>query len=259
MLLTHWNNIQAKKVSQAYGHLAAELDDLERRYYRPFAAALDSIDYTAAGRAEFARVCGLLQDYYDRVEEFSTRYRVSSQSKLRSTVLEELSSHLFAGHPVVRRLGLEFLNKQIYAGLKIGGGARPTVIPKDVDFCIGKSYPMTLGGRDQRLNIPVVCVEVKTYLDATMYGEVSYSARQLRNANPEVKLYVLMERNEVAKERVIASRSDTALDEMFALRSSATAPLDPDTLQAYYEEVDEALRNMGNAAALQLPGRMLHP
>lgn len=109
------------------------------------------------------------------------------------------------------------------------------------------------------MSIPVICVEVKTYLDATMYGEVSFSARQLRNANPEVKLYVLMEYNEVAKARIIASRSDTALDEMFALRSSAADPLDAVTLKAYYDEMDQALNGIGAASSLTLPGRMLKP
>ena len=259
MLLSHLNNIRAKKVSRDYGHLSVELDQFERDFYWPFANALDAIDYTVAGLTEFERVCELLQEYYDAVEAFSSTYSIKSQSKFRSTVLEEFNSHLFARHPVVDSLGLEFLNKRIYAGLKLSAGARPTIIPKDVDFCIGKSYTMAIGGQNQELSIPVICVEVKTYLDATMYGEVSFSARQLRNANPEVKLYVLMEYNEVAKARIIASRSDTALDEMFALRSSAADPLDAVTLKAYYDEMDQALNGIGAASSLTLPGRMLKP
>lgn len=138
MLLSHLNNIRAKKVSRDYGHLSVELDQFERDFYWPFANALDAIDYTVAGLTEFERVCELLQEYYDAVEAFSSTYSIKSQSKFRSTVLEEFNSHLFARHPVVDSLGLEFLNKRIYAGLKLSAGARPTIIPKDVDFCYPK-------------------------------------------------------------------------------------------------------------------------
>ncbi len=35
--------------------------------------------------------------------------------------------------------------------------------------------------------IPIVCVEVKTYLDATMFGEVQYSSRQIKKCISKCK------------------------------------------------------------------------
>ncbi len=84
---------------------------------------------------------------------------------------EELNTHLFIRHPMVVALGW-FYNKNIYAGLKLSNDASPTVISKDVDF-YRKDFPLSIGGSSIGLNIPLVCVECKTYLDATMYNEVS--------------------------------------------------------------------------------------
>ena len=92
---------------------------------------------------------------------------------------------------------------------------------------------------------------MKTYLDATMFGEAQFSSRQIKNASPNVKTYVLMEYNDVKKEKIIAARYDNNLNEMFVLRSgrsksdnkSNPRPLDSKALLEYYKEISTTIEN----------------
>lgn len=117
----------------------------------------------------------------------------------------------------------------------------------------------------QRLSIiiPIVCVEVKTYLDATMFGEVQYSSRQIKNASPNVKTYVLMEYNDVSKEKIIAARYDNNLNEMFVLRDGSrrnliiNTPLDPEALLEYYKEISTTIEHAEMEDKINNTGKLL--
>ena len=117
----------------------------------------------------------------------------------------------------------------------------------------------------QRLSIiiPIVCVEVKTYLDATMFGEVQYSSRQIKNASPNVKTYVLMEYNDVSKEKIIAARYDNNLNEMFVLRDGSrrnliiNTPLDPEALLEYYKEISTTIEHAEIEDNINNTGKLL--
>ena len=149
-------------------------------------------------------------------------------------------------------------NKNIYAGMKINNQMHIDILSKDVDFCIGKNVVLKVEYTKEEdhiqeipMIIPVICVEVKTYLDATMFGEAQFSSRQIKNASPNVKTYVLMEYNDVKKEKIIAARYDNNLNEMFVLRSgrsksdnkSNPRPLDSKALLEYYKEISTTIEN----------------
>jgi len=257
MIYPHRENMRTKKTSKEYSRIKEELTCFENNVYRPFTEALSAIDFNAGNTADFERAAQVIDEYYQEVEGFERRHRIRSQSKFRSTILEELNTHLFIRHPMVVALELKFYNKNIYAGLKLSNDASPTVITKDVDFCIGKTFPLSIGETSIDLNIPLVCVECKTYLDATMYNEVSFSNKQLRNANPDASLYVIMERNEVAEEKIIASRTDTPLTEMFVVRGS-DQKLSGAALFEYYREIDDKLNSIGHVRHIKTPGRLLN-
>ena len=136
-------------------------------------------------------------------------------------------------------------------------------IGKDVDFCIGKKVNITIDSKNSiDLIIPIVCVEVKTYLDATMFGEVKYSSMQIKNATPNARTYILMEGIVVAEEKILAARHDNALDEMFVLRNRGDNNEDPisfKVLKSYYEEIVNAIDESTIFEEILYPGKLLKP
>lgn len=107
------------------------------------------------------------------------------------------------------------------------------------------------------LIIPAVCVEVKTYLDATMFGEIKSSSKTLKSATPNSKAYVLMGHKEIADEHIIAARQDSTLDEMFVLQETSESQIDPFVLEQYYSEISTSLQNLSNRVEIIVPGRLL--
>lgn len=96
-----------------------------------------------------------------------------------------------------------------------------------------------------------------------MFGEVQYSSRQIKNASPNARTYVLMEYNDVAKEKIIAARYDNNLNEMFVLRNGSRkdpvskSHLDPQTLLDYYKEIKKVVDNSETKDEVVTPGRLL--
>lgn len=96
-----------------------------------------------------------------------------------------------------------------------------------------------------------------------MFGEVQYSSRQIKNASPNVKTYVLMEYNDVSKEKIIAARYDNNLNEMFVLRDGSrrnliiNTPLDPEALLEYYKEIFTTIEHAEMEDKINNTGKLL--
>src|SRR5699024_622611 len=116
-----------------------------------------------------------INDYYAKLNAFTKEHNITSQSKFRSTFLEELSTYLFQDNEYIKNGRLGIYNKGIYAGIKIGNDLKVNIMKKDVDFCIGKKVTITIENQNFEIILPIIAVEVKTYLDATMFGEVQFS------------------------------------------------------------------------------------
>lgn len=208
MLYIHNNNLK-NKINQNYKNVGAEIEHFYHEVYLEYKKQLKSLDYASKDSDVFRKAARLMDDYLEKVEVFSSEHKITSQSKFRSTFIEEISSYLFSELPLIKNNTFGIFNKNSYAGMKINSQMHIDIIPKDVDFCIGKKVELKIDRAESiSIIIPIICVEVKTYLDATMFGEVQYSSKQIKNASPNVKIYVLMENNEVAKEKIIAARYD---------------------------------------------------
>ena len=206
MLYIHDSNLR-NKIDQNYKNVGDEIEKFYYNVYMEYRKQLKSLDFSSKDLNVFREAARLMDEYLEEVEDFSSKHNITSQSKFRSTFIEEISSYLFKDLPLIKNNTFGIFNKNIYAGMKINNQMHIDIIPKDVDFCIGKKVQLKIDRAEPILIIiPIVCVEVKTYLDATMFGEVQYSSRQIKNASPNVKTYVLMENNEVAKEKIIAAR-----------------------------------------------------
>lgn len=262
MLYIHDSNLR-NKIDQNYKNVGDEIEKFYYNVYMEYRKQLKSLDFSSKDLNVFREAARLMDEYLEEVEDFSSKHNITSQSKFRSTFIEEISSYLFKDLPLIKNNTFGIFNKNIYAGMKINNQMHIDIIPKDVDFCIGKKVQLKIDRAEPILIIiPIVCVEVKTYLDATMFGEVQYSSRQIKNASPNVKTYVLMENNEVAKEKIIAARYDNNLNEMFALRSGRRSsrthtPIYPKALLEYYDEIATTVENADVEDLINDAGRLL--
>lgn len=245
----HKQNI-LNKININYKNLKNLLKQFYKNKYRPFHEQVTA-------NISLQKKVSLLNEYYAAAEAFEKQYNITSQSKFRSTILEEFNVYLFKDLPEIEELNLDFFNKGIYAGLKLDHKGQIAVITKDVDFCIGKRFVLTLGRQHLEIIIPLVAVEVKTYLDATMYNEVQFAMQTIKNAAPNVRTYLLMERNEVKADKIIASKTDSPLAEIFVLRGAKELPIDKVTVNDYYLEISTALRT-NLEIELKVPGRLFN-
>ena len=263
MLYIHESNLKTK-IQSNYNNVGKEIEEFYNNVYLKYRAKLEALDYSSKDINVFREAAKLIDEYLIEVEGFSSAKKISSQSKFRSTFIEEISTYLFKNLELIENNTFGIYNKNIYAGMKINNQMHIDIIPKDVDFCVGKKVELKIDNKQTiMIIIPIICVEVKTYLDATMFGEVQFSSRQIKNASPNVKTYVLMEYNDVSKEKIIAAKYDNNLNEMFVLRggsrkdSISATPLEPQALLEYYEEIENTIDNAKVEDVINDTGRLL--
>jgi hypothetical protein len=257
MLYIHENNLLNKISSNYKGH-GSKIKEFYDKKYLPIRGMLESLVFTETDREAFKKAAKIINDYYKEIDEFSHKYSITSQSKFASTFLEEISTYLFKDLPEIKSGEFGVFNKRVYAGLKIDKDKKIGLITKDVDFCIGKKVNFSIDGQPStELILPVVAVEVKTYLDATMFGEIKSSSKAIRSASPNSKTYVLMGYKCIADEHIIAARQDSTLSEMFVLRRNEYSPIDSEALYLYWHEIVEAIADIAKEDTISVPGKLL--
>ena len=248
-----------KQSNKKFDHCRDELKHFYQEIYCKYRTELEIVDFSSCNILEFEKVANLIDEYFYKIDEFARLYKISSQSKFRSSFLEEINIYLFDDLVRKNHSELDIYNKGIYAGLKILNNFKVDIIDKDVDFCIGKKVTVEINDKNKiDIIIPIVAIEVKTYLDATMFGEVQYSARQLKNATPNVKTYVIMEDNQVGKEKIMAARNDNTIDEMFVFKGKNNRKFSSEILLDYYNEVKKSIKNITQEYKIEIPGRLLN-
>lgn len=250
----HKNNL-ISKINEDYNHKKSEILEFLENVYSPVHNKM--IKACGIKDKDFDAITKLINDYLNELDEFGSINDIKSQSKFRSTFLEEISTYLFMNIPDIVNDKIGIFNKGIYAGMQIGPNLEVTVLKKDVDFCIGKKVNLTIDKKNYTIILPLVAVEVKTYLDATMFGEVQFSSKAIKSATPNVKTYVLMETNQVSKEKIIAARYDNNLTEMFVLRKDSNVPIKSSVLEDYYNEIIEAINDINLSTSIDVPGRLI--
>lgn len=256
MLLVHENNFK-NKIRKNYKGKGKKIEDFYNNEYLKVQKQLIDIEFSKADSNTFKEVTEIINEYYKKLDQFTDENHIASQSKFKSTFLEELNSYLFEDNEYIKNGTLGIYNKGIYAGMKIGNDLKVNIMKKDVDFCIGKKVKMTIEDKQFEIILPIIAVEAKTYLDATMFGEVQYSSKLIKNATPNVKTYVIMEANQVVNDKIISARYDNVLNEMFVLRESKNSPIEASVLEDYYNEITSAISNIAVERAVITPGRLI--
>lgn len=259
MLYVHENNIR-NKIEKNYHEKARQIQMFYDDIYLPMRSRVLSMDFTDSASADFDVATEEFNTYCEQIGTFSSRNGISSQSKFASTFLEEISCYLFKDLSEIRNNVFGVYNKGIYAGLKIDNNRHIAIIKKDVDFCIGKKVDITIDQQPSvELILPVVAVEVKTYLDATMFGEVKSSSKSIRSASPNSRAFVLMGYKDLADEHIIAARQDSTLSEMFALKEGEHSPILASVLRDYWTAVKDAVDSISVDDIVPASGRLLNP
>lgn len=257
VLLIHESNFK-NKINSNYKGLGEIIEDFYLNEYLKTKMELLDIDFSKADTETFKRATNIINEYYKKLDKFTSDNGITSQSKFRSTFLEELSSYLFDDNEYIKNGTLGIYNKGIYAGMKIGNDLKINIMKKDVDFCIGKKVKMTIENQEFEIILPIVAVEVKTYLDATMFGEVQYSSKLIKNATPNAKTYVLMETNQVGSDKIISARYDNVLNEMFVLRLDEQSLIEYSVLEDYYNEIVSDIADIAVERDVITPGRLIN-
>ena len=257
MLYIHENNLLNKISSNYKGH-GTKINEFYEKKYLPVRSALEALSFTEKDRTAFEKAAKIINEYYKEIDSFSHKYSITSQSKFASTFLEEISTYLFEDIPEIKTGEFGVFNKKVYAGLKIDKDKRIGLITKDVDFCIGKKVNISIDGQPStELILPVVAVEVKTYLDATMFGEIKSSSKAIRSASPNSKTYVLMGYKCLADEHIIAARQDSVLTEMFSLRKNESSAVEASVLYEYWHEITQVIKDVSKPDIVKNVGRLL--
>jgi len=151
----------------------------------------------------------------------------TAQSKLHSTVLEEFMYHLlnvipslnngkFNLGPIKAYSNLFFAPKNLNSFIKDPG---LTVNEKDQDFAISKEILVKIESEEKKINIPVISIENKTYLDKTMLDGSIATASKIKSGNPYCLFFIVCETYEVSEE---IDPQYTDIDQIYSLRKSTT-------------------------------------
>ena len=262
LLFVHESNL-VNKYKTDYKGRSNEIREFYFHSYLKMREQALGLTFDKNHHGDFVKFTKIINEYYRAVERFTDKYNITSQSKFASTFLEEISAYLFKDIPEIRSGEFGIFNKNIYAGLKLDSDRNVSVITKDVDFCIGKKVEVDIKDTARhstvvQIIVPIVAVEVKTYLDATMFGEIKSSSGAIRSASPNSRTYVLMGYKDLKDEHIIAARQDSALTEMFVLREGKGKPFDAAALYSYWEEISDAIRSVSDSVTVKTPGRLLH-
>ena len=259
MLYIHASNFD-HKIDLNYKGKREAIKKFKNDYYIPMRNTAMSLEFNEKNRDSFEKAAELFNRYYDKMNSFIKQNEISSQSKFASTFLEELSVYLFKDIPSIKNNTFDIYNKGVYAGIKLSGENEISIVKKDVDFCIGKNVHISIDGYYQgNIIIPLIAVEVKTYLDATMFGEIKSSSKAIRSATPNASTYVLMGYRDLAEEHLIAARQDATLTEMFALSRSKQVYIEADALYAYWSEINNVVNSIKDNIKVPSVGRLLFP
>jgi hypothetical protein len=204
----------------------------------------------------------VLYEYYGTLDEFVSRVadehgkKITPQSKFRPTVLEEFCGFLFKDLPQIEDLGLDFFNKKIFAGITLDKEGKAKIKTKDVDFCIGKQFNVKIGNENHVILIPIVAIEVKTYIDKTMFSEAQFTAQKMKQGSPNVRVYVLTEENQIDVNE-IPTKGQTPIDQIFVIRDKTTQQISSDAVFEFYCEVKSVLEQIRRDTIINSVGGLL--
>ena len=248
----HKRNIEGK-IERDYRGIGGTIRAFYEEVYLPFETNIGSIRGITTPKIE-QRV-GLFNSYYPKSIDFQNHNGISSQSKFCSSVIEEFVGYLLKDIPSIRRLGLSFFTKSVFAGVKIGSDGDLEIQVKDVDIALAKEFRLSTEDEEKLLVIPVVAIECKTYLDNTMFSEAQFTAQKLKNGTPSVKAVIFTLDNQVGLSKL---PSVSPIDEIYVLATDKIT-VDITTAVSFVKDVKKYIDEAKERSEPSIPGKLLNP
>lgn len=228
--LVHASNIITKLKTEK-GKEKEALGALIPEYYSYLVSHMSIKGWDKTSIVKKVELLNSYYDYYDNNTSFNYAKLFSAQGKLRPTILEEFCFLLFKDY--LRSLKskiadsgntLNLGSAKAYTNLyfspeSINGFVNdPSVIinVKDQDFAIYRTVGFKIDGKKETIaKVPVLAVEVKTYLDKTMLEGVIATAEKLKMGNPYSRIIVISESYQVD---LSVDPSYSQIDQIYVLR-----------------------------------------
>lgn len=228
--LVHASNIITKFKSEK-GKEKEALEALIPEYYSYLISHMSIKGWDKSSIVKKVELLNSYYDYYDNNSSYNYAKLFSSQGKLRSTILEEFCFLLFKDY--LRSLKskiadsgntLNLGSAKAYTNLyfspeSINGFVNdPSVMinVKDQDFAIYRTVSFKIDGNKESIaKVPILAVEVKTYLDKTMLEGVIATAEKLKMGNPYSRIIVVSESYQVD---LSVDPSYSQIDQIYVLR-----------------------------------------
>ena len=232
-------------------------------YYKPMRSKIEGMTFDEKNVKSFENCERVLNQYWDDLNQFMKKQKISDNSKIHTNFLEEFSCYFLSGIAKIEEFDI-FIS-DVFAGLKIMPTHEIRQITKDVDFCVGNELVVNSGTDDEmKLRIPAISVEVKTYVDATMLGEIMNSARKIKGANPGSKVILLTWINSLADEHALEAAYDSSIDEIIVLSErkrkngeKAVIEFTKEGLKDYYCVMCQSLKEVMQEEEIPSMGRIL--
>jgi hypothetical protein len=177
----------------------------------------------------------LLNDYKKFIDQPKFKKEVSnllgftSQSQLHSTVLEEFMYYLFKDIWRLRNKKLNWGRTQAYTNLYFAPvnidsfeeSSNIVINVKNQDFSISKEVILQSrvtnneNWQENKIFVPIVSIECKTYLDKTMYEGSFSTAEKIKKGNPYCIFLIVTETYEVS---LNVDPKYSSIDQIYVLR-----------------------------------------
>lgn len=207
-----------------------ELNCIVQEYIRYLNIALNThgIDEQAISSKVTA-----LNSYYNFLHQNEYDNLYPSQSKFRSTILEEFMGLLFfelvSNYQQQFHVNNDVLNcgpANAYTNLFFTGAnfqdfvASPSIgiNSKNQDFAIYRQTELTINDVRKKICLPIVALENKTYIDKTMLEGSIATAEKIKSGNPYCLFCIVTETYEVSFD---VDPAYSRIDQIFVLRKSS--------------------------------------
>lgn len=231
----HGNNLEHKIKIEKQLENKRLLEEIKKEYNK---WKEKNLKITGTSKKDIEHKVQLLNDYKTFIEqakfkkEAGNRFGFTSQSQLHSSVLEEFMYYLFKDITKLNNKQIYWGRTQAYTNLffapynieSFEESSNIVINFKNQDFSISKQVILKSkvsnneNWQENKIYVPIVSIECKTYLDKTMYeGSVS-TAEKIKNGNPYCIFIIVTETYEVSLD---VDPKYSSIDQIYVLRKES--------------------------------------
>jgi len=211
------------------------LDEIKIKYHKWKEDNLKITGTTKEDIKEKVKLLNIYKTFIDQPEfkkESGNKYGFTSQSQLHSSVIEEFMYYLFKDIGKLTNKHIYWGRTQAYTNLYFAPpsidafeeSSNIVINVKNQDFSISKEVILKSrvsnneNWQENKIYVPIVSIECKTYLDKTMYeGSVS-TAEKIKRGNPYCIFLIVTETYEVSLD---VDPKYSSIDQIYVLRKES--------------------------------------